>query len=151
MATIDPIRFSDLTLMLGDGAEPEVFTAPCGLTDYTWTTSIQTNDEDLPDCENPDAPGYQSPNVVSTGDQLTSTGFVDAESHELWLEFARSGEPRNVRLVYAKGTNAAGGRNGYYQGPVVITNREEAYARRASGRINLTLVFKAPPVWTPLP
>lgn len=150
MAQIDPIRFGDVVVMLGDGATPtEAFEAPCGATSYTWTTSTNTNDEDLPDCDNSDAVGYQSPNVVSVGDQLQVQGFVDAAAHETWLDAIHAGEPINVRVVYNKGANATGGRKGYYEGPAIITNREEGYERRASGRINVSIVFKAKPVWTP--
>lgn len=148
MAQIDPIRFGDIVAMLGDGDTPEVFTAPCGVTSINWTTSTNTNDEDLPDCENNDAVGYQSPTVVSIGDQVQLQGFVDADSHDAWLAKIRSGEAGNVRLVYDKGTNAAGGKKGYYEGPAIATNREESYERRQSGRINVTLVFTAAPVWT---
>lgn len=150
MATIDPIRFGDVAVMLGDGADPEVFEAPCGITNISRTTTAQTQDDDLPDCDNPDAPGYNSPTVISTGDQITVNGFVDGDSHTVWEDWIRSGGTKNVRMVYTKGENATGGRRGYYQGPAVITNREEAYERRRPGRINCTIAYQAPPAWTPL-
>ena len=151
MAQIDTIKFGDVIVMLGDGATPtELFEAPCGVTSINWTTSTNTNDEDLPDCENNDAVGYQSPTVVSIGDQVQLQGFVDGDSHKAWIEFIQSGEPKNVRIVYDKGTNAGGGRKGHYQFPAIVTNREEAFERRQSGRINVTLVAKSMPVWTPL-
>lgn len=149
MAQIDPIRFGDVVAMIGDGAPSEVFTAPCGVTSINWTTSTNTNDEDLPDCEDSDKVGYQSPTVVSVGDQVQLQGYVDGDSHETWEAYARSGEPRNVRLVYDKKTNAAGGRKGHYQGRAICTNREESYERRQSGRVNVSLVFVEPPVWVP--
>lgn len=148
MAQIDPIRFGDVVVMLGNGATPtELFEAPCGVTSINWTTSTNTNDEDLPDCVDADKVGYQSPTVVSIGDQVQLQGFVDADSHDAWMAYIRSGEPKNVRVVYDK----AGQKEGYYQGPAIATNREESYERRQSGRVNVSLVFTARPVWTPAP
>ena len=149
MAQIDPIRFGDVVAMIGDGAASEVFNAPCGVTSHSWTTSTNTTDEDLPDCEDSDKVGYQSPTVVSVGDQVQLQGYVDGDSHETWEDWSHSGETRNFRLVYDKKTNATGGRKGFYEGPAICTNREESYERRQSGRVNVSIVFQARPVWTP--
>lgn len=147
MAQIDPIRFGDVTLLLGDGVTPtEGFDAPCGLTQVTWTTQTETQTEDLPNCDGTDTPGYQAPVVVSTGDTIQGQGFVDVEGHDTWLAYIRSGQPKNIRVAYDKGTKV-----GWYQGPAIATNREEGYERRQAGRINVSLQFTEAPVWTPAP
>ena len=54
MAAATPINFGDIAVLIGDGATPEVFTAPCGLTELTETTNVETNTTNIPDCDNVD-------------------------------------------------------------------------------------------------
>jgi hypothetical protein len=148
MATMDPIRFGDIALQLGDGATPtEAFETLCGFTSISHTYNIDTNNEDLPDCaEGPDAAGFQSPVKVSVGEQIAFQGYVDEEASDRVRELAYAVDPINVRLVYNKP-----GKKGYLQGPALLTAGEESWERRASGRMSGTLTFTSKPTWTATP
>lgn len=144
MAIQDTIKHADVSLLIGDGVTPtEGFDAVCGFTTYNWTTNTNETSEDLLDCDDPAAPGYITPDVAAVGDTFQAQGYVDVDNSDLFYAWIQSGLPKNVRIKYDKA-----GKMGRYAGPAIITNREEAYERRQSGRINVTLKFRSPPVWT---
>ena len=57
--------FSKFLVKIGDGAAPEVFTDPCGLTSKGFTRTANLNDTNIPDCDDPDAPSWLGRDVVS--------------------------------------------------------------------------------------
>ena len=65
MAAATTYSFSKFLIKLGDGASPEVFTDPCGLTTRGFTRAANMNDTNIPDCADPDAPSWLGREVVS--------------------------------------------------------------------------------------
>jgi hypothetical protein len=146
LATQDTIKFGDVSLLFGDGDGTEAFEAVCGFTSVNWQTGTTENSEDLPDCDDPDAPSYTAPTITAVSDTVQVQGFVDVDNSELVFDWIQSGESKNIRIAYNKT-----GKKGYYAGPAVATNREEAYERRQSGKLSATIKFQAKPVWTAVP
>lgn len=144
MAQIDPLRFKNVTIQLGDGDTPEVFTTWCGNTNIAVNYNINTETEDLVDCDDDDAVSFESPFKTSVGMSVDFSGQLspafDAELHDL----AFDGEPRNIRLVYNKGV-----RTGTFEGPAILTAAGTEFERRAAGTMSGTLTFTAKPTWTP--
>jgi Phage tail tube protein len=145
MATMDPIRFGDIALQLGNGADPgETFETLCGFTSLTHSYNVNTTNEDLPDCAGDgDEVGFEGATKISVGEQIAFQGFVDPEASDAVRELAYADDPVNIRLAYNKGTKV-----GYLQGPAILTAGEESWERRQSGRMSGTLKFTAKPVWT---
>lgn len=142
MATQNTTKFADIALLFGDGATPtEGFDAICGITDIDWTTGTSEESEDLPDCDDPDAPSYESPTVTAVSDTVQIQGFVDADHEDVFDEWVRTGVQKNIRIVDTK----EGKRS---TGPAIVTNRNRQWTRRKSGRFNITLKFTSPPVKT---
>lgn len=89
---------SKLILLLGDGADPEVFTAPCGLTSRGINFSKETNDVTVPDCEFPENPAWQERAVRSLSGTISGSGILAMEAFPTWRSFFFSTATKNVRV-----------------------------------------------------
>ena len=95
MAKPTTLKFSEVTVSVGDGGTPEVFTEPCGLTTKEFTLTVNTADTNVPDCDNPDAMSWLERDAVSAARDFTGSGVLAVESFELWDDWATSGNSRN--------------------------------------------------------
>lgn len=116
MARPTTIRGSKMLLKIGDGASPEVFTAPCALNSKSFTRSASTNDFNVPDCDDPDAPVWteRAKEALSAG--ISGSGTLAEESLDLWEDFYNDVDARNVQIVI---DYPAGART--YQGAFFLT------------------------------
>lgn len=148
MATIVPVRFGDVSLQFGDGETPtEGFAEVCGITQYAHNININTNTEDLPDCDDPDAVSFESPFKISVGESIDFQGVVSPDNYEFYRDLAYAEDPVNIRWVINKGAL-----EGYFQGPAILTATNVAsFERRAAGTNSGTLTFTSKPVWVPAP
>lgn len=92
------IKSGKLRVKLGDGASPEVFTAPCGFTSKSFVRSKTLNEVNVPDCDDPDAPANVERDVASLSWTITGQGVLAAEAIETWDSFYESTESRNVMI-----------------------------------------------------
>lgn len=98
MARPKTLSATKLLLLIGDGAQPEVFAAPCGLTSRGINFSKETNDTTVPDCDNPDAPSWTERVVSALSGTVSGSGVLAMEALETWRDFFFSTESRNVRV-----------------------------------------------------
>lgn len=116
MARPTTLRGSKLLIMIGDGADPEVFAAPCALNTKSFNRSASTNDFNVADCSDPDAPVWteRAKGALSSG--ITGSGTLAKESIDTWEEFFEDVDSRNIRVVidYAVGPRT-------YQGKYHLT------------------------------
>lgn len=87
-----------LLIMVGDGASPEVFAEPCGLTTKKFSLNAASSTTNVPDCDDPDAPSWTERDVTALSGQTTGSGVLGTESFAVWKEWAMSGESRNCRV-----------------------------------------------------
>ena len=148
MAEPKTIKFGKSLIEIGDGATPtEVFNAPCGFEQIGMTVNTETNNNNLPDCADPDAPTWTTTDVVSKQMQLTGEGFFDADNwKDMWRAWFMDGTEKNVRF-HVDLTSALGG--GYFQGKALLTTFEFSGQRGQRGRISIGITFQGKPVWTP--
>lgn len=90
---------SKLSIWLGDGASPEVFVAPCGLTSRGINFSADSNDTNVPDCDDPDAPAWVERVVRSLQAGVTGSGVLAKEAKTAWEGFFFGGVSKNCRVV----------------------------------------------------
>lgn len=98
MAQATTYPFSQFLVKIGDGASPEVFTDPCGLTSKGFTRTANLNDTNIPDCDDPDAPSWLGRDVVSYQANIAGSGVVAEESFDVWEAWWTAGETRNVKI-----------------------------------------------------
>lgn len=97
------LKFGKFLVLLGDGASPENFVAPCGLTTKGFNRSASTKDTNVPDCDDPDAPTWTERDVVALSGTITGSGVVDAgEDFNAWDDWFTSALPKNVKIKQNK-------------------------------------------------
>jgi hypothetical protein len=99
MAKPTTARAGKFIVALGDGADPEVFTAPCGFTSRSLTLNKNLVEANIPDCDDPDAPDWVARDVQSLSASVNGDGLLAAESVEVWLDAYNTNDPVNVRIT----------------------------------------------------
>ena len=145
MAQATPVNFGDIEVLLGDGADPEVFTAPCGLTSLTETTNVESNTTNIPDCDDPDLASWLAVDEVSRQKVVSGTGVLAQEAFETWRAWDLAGGAKNVRVRYNIPANAGGG---YIQGSAILSTFEKTGERGRKWQISVGVTFDGKPTWT---
>jgi len=99
MTQASTLKFSQFLIQLGNGAVPEVFIAPCGLNSRGFSRTAATNDTNVPDCDNPDAPSWLERDVVSLSGALSGSGVVANEDFDVWEAWFDSAVSKNVKIT----------------------------------------------------
>jgi hypothetical protein len=98
MAPPTTAKFGKFRVLLGNGASPEVFAAPCGFTSKSLALSKNLTDVNLPDCDDPDAPAWVGRDVESLTASITGEGVMAAESADDWMDAFESTESISVKV-----------------------------------------------------
>lgn len=99
MALPTTLKFGKLKIEIGDGAAPEVFTAPCGFTQKSFNRNKSLNEVQVPDCDDPDAPVVVSRDVASLSFAISGQGVLAGESVAMWDAFYNSTASRNIKIT----------------------------------------------------
>lgn len=109
MALAQTYRFSGLRVLLGDGATPtEVFAAPCGLTERSFSLSKEFGESVTPDCTDEDAASWTERDVTSKSGTINGQGVLDATALPTWRGFYESDTSKNIRVELWRGGVKAG-------------------------------------------
>lgn len=126
---------SKLSVWLGDGASPEVFASPCGLTTRGINFSATSNDVTVPDCDDPDAPAWVERVVESLQAGVSGSGVLALEAQSTWEDFFFGGVAKNCRVVIDWG--AGGTRR--YDGAFICTGFNITGARGSKIEVEIAL------------
>ena len=88
MAQPTVIAGTKLLLLVGNGASPEVFAEPCGLTSKGFDMAASTNNTLIPDCDDPEAPAWEAKDVNSLSATVSGQGVMATESLDTWRDWA---------------------------------------------------------------
>lgn len=94
------LKFGEFLIKVGDGADPEVFAAPCGLTSKGFNASADTTDDSVPDCDNPDAPAWKERSVTAIARDISGSGVLSQEFLQTWDDWFVSGLPKNCQVEF---------------------------------------------------
>lgn len=108
---------SKLSVWLGNGADPEVFVAPCGLRTRGLNLGANANDELIPDCDDPDDPAWVARTIQSLTAGISGSGLLAKEALDAWEGFFFSAASKNCRVIIDWG----GGVQRRYDGAFVCT------------------------------
>jgi predicted secreted protein len=136
MAQPHTYTFGEFLIEVGDGADPEVFSAPCGLTSKSFNLQAATSDTNVPDCDDPDAPSWLERDVTSLSRDITGSGVLAEESLELWDDWATSGNPKNVQISLTDGDDGTRTWTGSY----ILSGFEITGQIGEKVQVNVTLV-----------
>lgn len=84
MAAPVTARFGKFRVLLGDGASPETFAAPCGFTSKSLQLSKNLTDVNIPDCDDPDAPAWVGRDVESLTATISGDGVLAESALPTW-------------------------------------------------------------------
>lgn len=149
MATQTRIKFGDIYLLVGKtGTNPMQFTAPCGITQFGKDVTTNTNDVELRDCDDPDAPVWLGIDVVSKRMTLNLSGTLDQDAYrDLWRNWFMDEGTRPIRVYERIGT----GGWGYWEGNGVLTNYTDTANGGGTYTNTATVVFDGRPTWVGTP
>ncbi len=91
-------RFGKFRVLIGDGADPIVYTAPCGFTSKSLTLTKDLTDVNLPDCDDPDAVAWVGRDASSLSASVSGEGVMASQSIETWLDAWENVESVPVKI-----------------------------------------------------
>jgi hypothetical protein len=98
MAKPTVIAGTKLLLLVGNGASPEVFGEPCGLTTKSFDLSASTNTTVIPDCDDPEAGAWEATDINALSGTASGNGVMSVESFSVWNTWFLSTENRNMQI-----------------------------------------------------
>lgn len=104
MAQPTTIRFGKFRVLLGDGASPEVFTAPCGFTQRSFNRSKELSDVVIPDCDDPDAMAHTARDARSLSASISGSGVLAKAAYPVWKAAYESSDSTNCKIEFDWGT-----------------------------------------------
>lgn len=99
MAAPTTTPFGKFKIQLGNGATPEVFTAPCGFTQKSLQLSKNLTEVNLPDCDDPDKVTWVARDAQTFSAQVSGEGVLASSSVDAWLTAFESGNSINVKVI----------------------------------------------------
>ena len=145
MAYGTTLKFGEQSLLLGDGASSETFAAPCGLTQISLTTNVETNTVTNPDCTDPDLPAQVITTEISRAKSASFSGLLVKESLPDWQDWDNAGGEKNVRWLVD--LPAADG-GGHYEGAALLTAFERTADQGNRWQVSGTITWVTTPAWT---
>ena len=143
MAKPTVIPGTKLLILVGDGASPEVFAQPCGLTTTGFNLTAATNSTVIPDCDDPEAPAWEAKDITSLAGQATGSGVMAVESFDIWNDWYMSAEPRNcqIKLDHAD--------LGHWTGSFILSRCQFAGQRGNKVTVDITIDNNGAVAWVP--
>ena len=106
---VDHMDFDELVIAIGDGADPEVFTARCTLNAQKgWNRTAETNSVTIPYCGNDKKPGAVVKTVTALNGEVSGSGTYERGDQQFFDEWLESGETKNVRIMSGLAANGGG-------------------------------------------
>lgn len=99
MARPTTLRGSLMLIEIGDGASPEVFTAPCALDAKSFNRSASMNEFNVADCDDPDAPVWVERVKAALTAGISGSGTLAEESLDTYEALFADVDPRNIRIT----------------------------------------------------
>ena len=138
MAQATTVPGKSLLIKVGDGESPETFTHNCSINaERGLVLSAQTNDVNVPDCDDPDLMAWVEREKVSLSGQINGAGTLNAEDVDLYFAWLKDPLARNVKVV----TDIAGASGGrVFTGAWHCTNFEISGNRGEKCSCSITLL-----------
>lgn len=145
-----PTEFDFVLIKRGDGADPEVFAAFCGIQDATINANVNTNDRFVRDCAKPGEVPNRRVKVTGKQMDITGTGLTDKDATAtLDTSLGVSGNWK-AECYQDDGTDS-GTLLGTYALPAVMTANNRSVPRDGVASAEFTLASDGAWTWTPAP
>lgn len=115
MAKPQTAKGTKLLLLLGNGADPEVFTKICAVTAKGINFQTNTNEYFVPDCDNPDDPAWREMTKSGRFADISGSGTLDMAALARIRAAYNDENAINVRVQLDVSPNG-----GYWEGPFMF-------------------------------
>ena len=100
MTAVPRVTGSKLLVKIGDGADPEVFTADCLInTSRGIQFQSDTNEFIMPDCDNPDDPAWKSVTKDGLSATISGAGMLYTASVSDWWNWYKGDIGKNIQFA----------------------------------------------------
>lgn len=127
--------FSQFTVLMGNGATPEVFAKMCGLMSRGFNQTVKTGETDVPDCTDETLPAITMRSATALSAEITGNGTLAVEDVAAWD--ASKGVSKNYQ-VNLELPLAQGG--GSWTLPMLLTNFNLKGTKGEKVTFDITLV-----------
>lgn len=141
MAAPQVLVGTKLLILVGDGASPETFSEPCGLTTKSFNFAAATNETLIPDCDDPEAPAWAAKDVNSLSATLTGSGVMAVESFDTWQDWFMSATSRSIQIKLDDPEL------GQWEGTFIISGLNYGGQRGQKVTLEVTMVNDGAVVW----
>ncbi|UHS56833.1 phage tail tube protein [Agrobacterium vaccinii] len=86
MAAATTIKGGKVRVLLGNDANPIVYSSPCGFTQRSITLNKGLEEVQIPDCEDPDKVDWVGRDATSLSMAVSGEGVLASESVDTWVE-----------------------------------------------------------------
>jgi len=86
MAKATTIKGGKFRVLIGNDADPVVYSAPCGFTQRSITLNKGLEEVNIPDCNDPDKVDWVGRDATSLSMSISGEGVLASESVETWLD-----------------------------------------------------------------
>lgn len=86
MAQATTIKGGKIRVLLGNDADPIVYTSKCGFTQRSITLTKSLEEVNIPDCDDPDKVDWVGRDATSLSMSVSGEGVLASESVEDWVE-----------------------------------------------------------------
>jgi hypothetical protein len=137
MANAKTVRGTKILVMIGDGEVSESFAHNCSINGArSLQLSAQTNDTNVPDCDDPDLMAWVEREKVSLSGTIQGAGVTNTPDVEFFFDFLKDPDPRNVRVAIDV-PGADGG--GYFAGAWLCSDFTVNGDRGSKSDISITM------------
>lgn len=127
-------NFHEMTLDIETA--PGVYTRVCGLTQRGINRAHNIQETEVPYCDDESLPAAVEIAVQSSTVTINASGAWAAQSHELMLQWWRSGQSKNIRIGHLR---AEPGDIEYEMGPALLTslNNEAQRGQKVTAEVEI--------------
>jgi predicted secreted protein len=134
-----------LFILVGNGATPEVFATPCGLTSNGVDFTASTNTTLIPDCDDPELPAWEAKDINALSAQVTGSGVMAVESFDVWNDWFQDATIKNVQIKLDAPAL------GHWLGTFVLSSLKYGGVRGEKVKLDITLVNSGAVAWVSVP
>jgi len=116
------LKSSYITVLVGNGASPEIFTKICGGTSKSFNYQKNTTDDILDDCENPEAIPSRNLQVTSRQFSITLNALYNRTQAALIRSLTTASTSSNMRFEFLEPATGAKIDEGYWAGAAMVTS-----------------------------
>lgn len=143
MAQPQVLAGTKLWIMVGDGASPEIFSQPCGLTTRGIAFTAQTNSTLVPDCDDPELPAWETKDVSSIAAQVTGNGVLAVEAFDTWNDWFQTAAAKNCQITLDDPGL------GHWAGSFILTSFRVTGQRGQKVTVDITMDNNGAVPWVP--